>query len=38
VHKFPENALAHYHLVFASGMVGDRKAEVTDIGEPKRLG
>jgi hypothetical protein len=38
VHKFPENALAHYHLGFASGMVGDRKAEVTEYRRAEALG
>jgi len=30
VRKYPENALAHYHLGFALGMVGDRMAEVRE--------
>jgi Flp pilus assembly protein TadD len=27
VRRFPEKALAHYHLGFALGMMGDRRAE-----------
>lgn len=38
VRKFPENALAHCHLGFASGMVGDRKAEVTEYRRAEALG
>ena len=30
LHKDPENALAHYHLGFAEGMVGDRVHEVNE--------
>jgi Flp pilus assembly protein TadD len=30
VRRFPENALAHYHLGFALGMMGDRETEVIE--------
>jgi len=38
VRKFPQNALAYYHLGFALGMVGDRKAEVTEYRRAEALG
>ena len=30
VHEHPDNALAHYHLGFAQGMMGNKTAEVTE--------
>jgi tetratricopeptide (TPR) repeat protein len=30
VRRFPDNALAHYHLGFAQGVMGNRTAEVTE--------
>src|SRR5208283_3669204 len=36
--KHPENALAHYHLGFAQGMVGNRTAEVTEYERAAALG
>jgi Flp pilus assembly protein TadD len=38
VRKFPENALAHYHLGFALGMVGDKIAEVREYQRAEALG
>ena len=38
VRKFPENALAHYHLGFALGMVRDRIAEVREYQRAEALG
>jgi Flp pilus assembly protein TadD len=38
VRKHPENALAHYHLGFALGMVGDRMAEVKEYQRAEELG
>jgi Flp pilus assembly protein TadD len=38
VRKYPQNALAHYHLGFALGMVGDRIAEVTEYRRAEALG
>jgi Flp pilus assembly protein TadD len=38
VRKDPDNALAHYHLGFALGMVGDRIAEVKEYQTAKALG
>jgi Flp pilus assembly protein TadD len=38
VRKHPENALAHYHLGFALGMVGDRMAEVREYQRAEELG
>ncbi len=38
VHKFPENALAHYHLGFAQGMTGNRRAEVREYQLAEALG
>ena len=36
--KDPSNALAHYHLGFAHGMVGDRSAEVSEYLRAEALG
>jgi Flp pilus assembly protein TadD len=36
--KHPENALAHYHLGFAEGMIGNRKAEVREYQRAAALG
>jgi Flp pilus assembly protein TadD len=38
VRKDPDNALAHYHLGFALGMVGDRIAEVKEYQRAVELG
>jgi tetratricopeptide (TPR) repeat protein len=38
VRKDPENALAHYHLGFAQGVIGDRTAEVTEYKRAEALG
>ena len=38
VHKFPENALAHYHLGFAQGMIGNKRAEVSEYQRAAALG
>ncbi len=38
VRKHPDNALAHYHLGFALGMVGDRTAEISDYQRAAALG
>jgi Flp pilus assembly protein TadD len=38
VRKHPENALAHYHLGFALGMVGDKMAEVREYQRAEALG
>jgi Flp pilus assembly protein TadD len=38
VRKHPDNALAHYHLGFALGMVGDRMAEVREYQRAAELG
>ena len=38
VRKHPDNALAHYHLGFALGMVGDRVAEVSEYRRAEALG
>lgn len=38
VRKQPNNALAHYHLGFALGMVGDRTAEVKEYQRAEALG
>ena len=38
VRQHPGNALAQYHLGFALGMLGDRKAEVRDYQRAKALG
>jgi tetratricopeptide (TPR) repeat protein len=34
--KYPQSALAHYHLGFAEGMVGDRTQELDEIDAPLR--
>jgi len=36
--KHPDDALAHYHLGFALGMVGDRKAEITEYRRSEAIG
>jgi tetratricopeptide (TPR) repeat protein len=38
VRKHPNNALAHYHLGFAEGMIGDKKAEVLEYQRAAALG
>jgi len=38
VRRFPDNALAHYHLGFAQGMMGNRTAEVTEYKRAEALG
>jgi Flp pilus assembly protein TadD len=38
VRDHPENALAHYHLGFALGMVGDRAAELREYRQAEALG
>jgi Flp pilus assembly protein TadD len=38
VRKHPRNALAHYHLGFAQGMVGDTTAEVSEYKQAEGLG
>jgi Flp pilus assembly protein TadD len=38
VRKYPDNALAHYHLGFAEGMAGDRTSEVTEYRRAEALG
>jgi hypothetical protein len=38
VRKHPDNALAHYHLGFALGMVGHRMAEVSEYQRAQALG
>jgi len=38
VRKHPDNALAHYHLGFAQGMVGNRTAEVGEYQRAEALG
>jgi Flp pilus assembly protein TadD len=38
VRKHPDNAIAHYHLGFALGMVGDRMAEVREYRRAETLG
>src|SRR5216684_975885 len=38
VRKYPDNALAHYHLGFAEGMMGDRTAEVKEYQRAAALG
>jgi len=38
VHKFPENALAHYHLGFAQGMMGNKTAEIREYRRAEALG
>jgi Flp pilus assembly protein TadD len=36
--KYPESALAHYHLGFAEGMVGDRTQELNEYRRAAELG
>jgi tetratricopeptide (TPR) repeat protein len=38
VRKHPDNALAHYHLGFAQGMIGNRKAEISEYQRAGALG
>jgi tetratricopeptide (TPR) repeat protein len=38
IREHPENALAHYHLGFALGMMGDRRAEVKEYQRAEALG
>ena len=38
VRRFPENALAHYHLGFAQGMMGNKTAEIGEYQRAKTLG
>src|SRR5260370_22447712 len=38
VRRFPENALAHYHLGFALGMMGNETAEIREYQRAKALG
>jgi Flp pilus assembly protein TadD len=38
VHEHPDNALAHYHLGFAQGMMGNKTAEVTEYQRAAALG
>lgn len=38
VRKHPDNALAHYHLGFAQGMIGNRTAEVSEYRRAAALG
>jgi len=38
VRRHPDNALAHYHLGFALGMVGDRMSEVREYQRAEALG
>ena len=38
IRKHPDNALAHYHLGFAEGMMGNRKAEVSEYQRSAALG
>jgi Flp pilus assembly protein TadD len=38
VRKHPDNALAHYHLGFAEGMVGNRTAELSEYQRAAALG
>ena len=38
IRKHPDNALAHYHLGFAEGMMGNRKAEVSEYQRAAALG
>ena len=38
VHKHPDDAVAHYHLGFALGMVGNRMAEVREYQRAEALG
>ena len=38
IRRHPDNALAHYHLGFAEGMMGDKKAEVSEYQTAAALG
>src|SRR6266481_3069169 len=38
VRKHPDSALAHYHLGFTLGMVGDRTAEIMEYQRAEELG
>ena len=38
VRQHPDNAIAHYHLGFAQGMVGDRAAEIREYEQAEALG
>ena len=38
VRKHPDNALAHYHLGFAQGMVGNRTSEISEYQRAAALG
>jgi tetratricopeptide (TPR) repeat protein len=38
LHKNPDNALTHYHLGFAEGMIGNRAAEVSKYQRAEALG
>jgi tetratricopeptide (TPR) repeat protein len=38
IRKHPDNALAHYHLGFAAGMMGNKKAEVSEYQRAAALG
>jgi tetratricopeptide (TPR) repeat protein len=38
IRKHPDNALAHYHLGFAQGMMGNKKAEVIEYQKAAALG
>ena len=38
VRKFPKNALAHYHLGFAQGMMGNRTEEIREYQRAEALG
>ena len=38
VSRHPDNAIAHYHLGFAQGMVGDRAAEIREYEQAEALG
>jgi len=38
VRKHPDNALAHYHLGFAEGMMGNRRAEISEYQDAAALG
>jgi tetratricopeptide (TPR) repeat protein len=38
VHRHPDNALAHYHLGFAEGMLGNTKAELREYQRAAALG
>ena len=38
LHRHPDNALAHYHLGFAEGMIGNRAAEIAEYRRAEILG